>query len=148
MNRHRAQLAASASSAGFVIAAAVVGTANVLAPFERGWWLTAYLFLVGGLAQLLLIRGQDALTAGRREPPASLVWMQWGLWNAGTAIVAVADMAHTSMSVVYAGSMPRIFRLAIDEETLTTSCSRLYAIRARRAISDGSSGSCVRWRRG
>ena len=61
MSRDRAQRAASASSAAFVIGAAVVGTANMQAPFERGWWLTAYLFLVGGLAQLLLIRGQDTL---------------------------------------------------------------------------------------
>ena len=67
---------------------------NAVAPFERGWWLTAYLFLVGGLAQLLLIRGQEVLTAGPREPPASLIWMQWGLWNVGTATVAVADMAQ------------------------------------------------------
>ena len=68
VSRDHAQLAASASSAAFVIAAAVVGTANLQAPFERGWWLTAYLFLVGGLAQLLLIRGQDALTAAPSRP--------------------------------------------------------------------------------
>ena len=47
VRRDRARLAASASSAVFVIAAAAVGTANLAAPFERGWWLTAYLFLVG-----------------------------------------------------------------------------------------------------
>jgi hypothetical protein len=50
---------------------------NVVEPFELGWWLTPYLFLVGGVAQLLLIRGQDALTAGAREPPASLARAQW-----------------------------------------------------------------------
>ena len=79
MSRDRTQRAASASSASFVIGAAVVGTANMQAPFERGWWLTAYLFLVGGLAQLLLIRGQHALTTRPREPQASLLWAQWGL---------------------------------------------------------------------
>lgn len=112
MSRHRARLAASASSAAFVIAAAAVGMANVVEPFERGWWLTAYLFLVGGLAQLFLTRGQDAVTAGPREPPASLVWMQWGLWNAGTAIVAVADMAQV-MAGVDAGSVALLLALVL-----------------------------------
>ena len=85
---------------------------NAVAPFERGWWLTAYLFLVGGLAQLLLIRGQDVLTAGPREPPASLIWVQWGLWNTGTAIVAVADMAQI-MAGVDAGSVALLLALVL-----------------------------------
>jgi hypothetical protein len=86
--------------------------ANAVEPFERGWWLAAYLFLVGGLAQLLLIRGQDALTAGPREPPWSLVWAQWALWNAGTAIVAVADMAQV-MAGVDAGSVALLLALVL-----------------------------------
>jgi hypothetical protein len=72
----RARLASSVSGVAFSIAAVVTGTASVLAPFERGWWLTAYLFLVGGLAQLLLSHGQDALASGPREPPAGLLWAQ------------------------------------------------------------------------
>jgi hypothetical protein len=96
VSRHRARLAASASSAGFVIAAATVGMANVVAPFERGWWLTAYLFLVGGLAQLLLIRGQEALTASPPEPPT----------------VAVADIAQV-MEGVDAGSVALLLALAL-----------------------------------
>jgi hypothetical protein len=112
VSRHRARLAASASSAAFVIAAAIVGTANLVAPFERGWWLTAYLFLVGGLAQLLLIRGQEALTASPPEPPAPLVWMQWALWNVGTATVAVADIAQV-MEGVDAGSVALLLALVL-----------------------------------
>jgi len=112
VSRDRIRLTASASSAAFVIAAAVVGTANVVAPFERGWWLTSYLFLVGGLAQLLLMRGQEALTTGPREPPASLAWAQWGLWNAGAAIVAVADMAQV-MAGVDAGSVLLLLALVL-----------------------------------
>jgi hypothetical protein len=108
----RAQGAASASSAAFVIGAAVVGAANVAAPFERGWWLTAYLFLVGGLAQLLLVRGQDALTTGPHHPSAFLAWAQWGLWNTGTAIVAVADMAQV-MAAVDAGSVALLIALVL-----------------------------------
>jgi len=99
VSRHHAQVAASAGSAVFVIAAAVVGTANLQMPFERGWWLTAYLFLVGGLAQLLLARGQDALTTAPHAPSAAHVWAQWALWNTGTAVVAVAEMAQVMPAV-------------------------------------------------
>ena len=112
VTRDRAQGAASASSAAFVIGAAVFGAANVVAPFERGWWLTAYLFLVGGLAQLLLVRGQEALTTGPHHPSAFLVWAQWGLWNLGTAIVAVADMAQV-MAAVDAGSVVLLVALVL-----------------------------------
>jgi hypothetical protein len=112
VTKERAQAAAGASSAAFVIGATVVGTANLVAPFERGWWLTAYLFLVGGLAQLLLVRGQEALTTGPQHPSAVLVWAQWGLWNMGTAIVAVADMAQV-MAAVDAGSIALLIALAL-----------------------------------
>jgi hypothetical protein len=103
---------ASATSAAFVIAAVVVGAANVVSPFERGWWLTAYLFLVGGLAQLLLVRGQEALTTGPHHPSAFLVWVQWGLWNLGTAVVAVADMAQV-MAAVDVGSVVLLVALVL-----------------------------------
>jgi hypothetical protein len=108
----RVEVPASATSAAFVIAAAVVGAANVASPFERGWWLTAYLFLVGGLAQLLLVRGQEALTTGPHHPSASLVWAQWSLWNTGTAIVAVGDMAQV-MAAVDAGSVALLTALVL-----------------------------------
>jgi hypothetical protein len=112
VSHRRVRLAASASSAAFVIAAAAIGTGNLMAPFERGWWLTAYLFLVGGLAQLLLIRGQEALTANAPEPPAPLLWTQWALWNVGTATVAVADMAQV-MEGVDAGSVALLLALVL-----------------------------------
>jgi len=108
----RAHLAASISSAVFAIAAVAVGSANVLVPFDRGWWLTAYLFLVGGVSQLLLSRGQDALTTRRGEPPPALLWTQWALWNAGTAIVAMADMAQ-AMAGVDVGSIALLVALLL-----------------------------------
>jgi hypothetical protein len=43
--------------------------------------------------------------------------------------------------------MSHIFRLAIDEETLTDELFALSAIRARRAISAASWGNCARSRR-
>ena len=112
VSRRHAQVAVSAGSAVFVAAAAVVGTANLLVPFERGWWLTAYLFLVGGLAQLLLARGQDALTAAPHVPSGAHVWAQWALWNTGTAVVAVADMARV-MPAVDVGSAALLIALLL-----------------------------------
>ena len=112
MSSDRARLASSLSGVAFSIAAAVAGTASVLAPFERGRWLTAYLFLVGGLAQLLLSQGQDALASGTRQPPTALLWAQWGLWNAGTATVAVTDMAQV-MAGVAVGSATMLVALLL-----------------------------------
>jgi hypothetical protein len=112
VSRDRAQLAVTVSSAAFAIAAMVAGAANVLAPFERGWWLTAYLLLVGGLSPMLLSRGQNALATRRGEPPAALLWMQWALWNAGTGTVALADMAQT-MAGVDAGGVALLVALLL-----------------------------------
>ena len=112
MSTRHAQVAVSAGSAAFVIAAAVVATANLLMPFERGWWLAAYLFLVGGLAQLLLARGQDALTAAPHAPSGAHVWAQWALWNTGTAIVAIADMAQ-AMPALDVGSAALLVALLL-----------------------------------
>jgi hypothetical protein len=103
VSRDRAQLVVTVSSAAFAIGAVVAGAANVLAPYERGWWLSAYLLLVGGLSQLLLSRGQNALANRRGEPPAVLLWTQWALWNAGTATVALSDMTQTVVGVEVGG---------------------------------------------
>ena len=130
MTRHHAQVAASAGSAVFVIAAAVVGTANLVLPFERGWWLTAYLFLVGGLAQLLLARGQDALTASPHAPSGVHVWAQWALWNVGAAVVAAGDMAQV-MPAVDVGSAALLIALL------------LYQVGARRGEPKSGRPACA-----
>jgi hypothetical protein len=91
--------------AGFLAAAVVAAVVRVAAPFDKGWWLVAYLALVGGVAQPLLGSGLAALAEraeaggpGRRETLAQLV-----LWNAGTVVVAVADLAESGPGVL-AGS--------------------------------------------
>jgi hypothetical protein len=102
------------AAAGFVAAAGVVGGLNAASPFERGWWLASYLFLVGGLSQVLLGGGQYMVAAGRHAalPAHGLSWAQLVLWNIGTATVAVADMARV-MPGVAAGSAILIVSLAL-----------------------------------
>jgi hypothetical protein len=98
----------------FLIVATGIAAANVSAPVSapgsvpvaRGWWLVAYLGLVGGVAQLLLgpglialARHTDAAMPGLRHAVAELV-----LWNVGTAVVALADLA-AAPEVVLGGSV-------------------------------------------
>jgi hypothetical protein len=87
-------------AATYLLLAVGVAILQSTAPFARGWWLVAYLILVGGLSQLLLAGGLLAL-AGRStaRPP----WAGVLLWNAGTVCVAVADLAEKPVGVL-AGS--------------------------------------------
>lgn len=74
-----------AAAACFVIAGIAVAAVRAVVPFAHGWWLVAYLVLVGGLAQALL---------GEGAPRASSAVTRWqlGLWNSGTVAVAVFDV--------------------------------------------------------
>jgi hypothetical protein len=82
----------------------VAAAARAIEPFAHGIWLTAYLFLVGFLAQLLLRRGQamvlGASPADANAPPISA---QAILWNAGVVAVPlgvlVARAGETRRSV-------------------------------------------------
>jgi hypothetical protein len=103
-----------AAGAGFLVAAVVVAALNAASPFERGWWLASYLFLVGGVSQVLLGGGQYVVAAGRHAalPARRRSWTQLALWNIGTAVVAVADMARV-MPGVAAGSAILMGALAL-----------------------------------
>lgn len=70
-----------------IVAGGLVAAVNSPAPFEHGSWLAAYLVLVGGVSQLALGAGPLILPAPRRS--TRLAHAQLGLWNAGTATVAV-----------------------------------------------------------
>ena len=91
----------------FVGAAAVVAAVHVATPIARGWWLVAYLTLVGGIAQLLLFAGLAALTrrSGARVPGADVMRTRIVLWNAGTLIVAVMDLVELQVGVVIGGGV-------------------------------------------
>jgi hypothetical protein len=98
----------------FLLAAAGVAAARIATPFDKGWWLVAYLGLVGGVAQLLLGSGLGALAgrAGAREPARRVTLAQFGLWNAGTLTVAVADLVEAPAAVL-AGSVLLLVALAL-----------------------------------
>jgi hypothetical protein len=89
-------------AAAFVGAAAAVAAVHVATPITRGWWLVAYLTLVGGLSQLLLFAGLVALASrsGARMPGAAVMKTRVVLWNAGTLIVAGMDLVELHAGVV------------------------------------------------
>lgn len=89
----------------FLVAAAALAVVRATTPIDRGWWLVAYLSLVGGVSQLMLGPGLIAL-AGRRAAPAPgerALLARLVLWNAGTVLVAAANLAG-AMAGVLAGS--------------------------------------------
>jgi len=86
----------------FAVAAGIVAVANAVVPFAHGWWLVAFLALVGGLSQSLLGRGLSVLVArtGARRTVESTTWAQLALWNVGVVFVAMADLAAAPAGVL------------------------------------------------
>jgi hypothetical protein len=86
----------------FAGAAGIIAVAVTLAPIDKGWWLVAYLALVGGLSQSLLGTGLSflAIRTGARRPAESTTWSQVALWNMGVVMVAVADLTAVSVGVL------------------------------------------------
>lgn len=91
--------------AAYLAAAGLVAAVHATTPITRGWWLVAFLSLVGGVSQLLLGPGLLALSrrSGARVPDARATGAQLLFWNLGTVTVAAADLAP-SMAGVVAGS--------------------------------------------
>jgi hypothetical protein len=98
----------------FLIAAAVTAIINSRTPFAHGWWLAAYLGLVGGVAQLLLGPGLIAIAnrASVSVPVLRYSVAEFALWNVGTLIVAVADLAAAPGGVLI-GSVLLVVALAL-----------------------------------
>lgn len=101
-------------ASAFFVAAGAVAVVQATAPFTRGWWLVAYLTLVGGVSQLLLGSGQTALArrSAARVPGVSASRAQLVLWNAGTVTVAIADLTEVPAGVL-AGSLALYAALAL-----------------------------------
>jgi hypothetical protein len=87
-------------------AAAAVAIVQSASPFARGWWLVAYLFLVGAVSQILLGNGLLALArrSAARASGTNAARGQLVLWNVGTVTVAVADLKEVP-GVLLAGSV-------------------------------------------
>lgn len=116
--RRPSETAFAGAATAFLGAAAVVTAVQLAAPITRGWWLVAYLALVGGVAQALLGNGQLALVArtagaGTRAGPDGRWWVApWVLWNAGTITVAATDLAGSAAGVL-AGSAALLVALGL-----------------------------------
>lgn len=120
--------ASRGSALAFLVAAAVVAVWRADTPFAHGWWLVAYLALVGGWAQLLLAPGREWIAARIGATLPSARWRRWeiGLWNTGTLAVP-AGVLTASPSAVLAGSVLLLAALALHAAGL-----RRTALRARR----------------
>lgn len=94
-------------AAAYLAAGAVVAVVHSLSPLTRGWWLVAFLSLVGSVSQLLLGLGLVALRR-RKSAPRGLrrtAWTELVLWNSGTAVVAIADLASSLEGVIGGGML-------------------------------------------
>ena len=80
----------------YLLAGAGVAAARATTPFAHGWWLVAYLVLVGGAAQLLLGLGALHLLRPATEA-AGGAGSRTGLalWNAGVPLVPVGVLTGT-----------------------------------------------------
>ncbi len=98
----------------FLVAAAALTAVRLTRPIDRGWWLVAYLSLVGGVSQQLLGPGLLALARARQAPApeGSALVTRLVLWNAGTLLVAAANMVGVMPGVV-AGSVILLTALAL-----------------------------------
>jgi hypothetical protein len=101
-------------SGAFLLAGALGVVVNTASPFQHGWWLVAYLSLVGGLSQLLLGAGLYVLAERTQSPtpPDRLLLAQVGLWSLGTAAVAAGDLAGRRL-VLLLGSTLLLIDLAL-----------------------------------
>lgn len=91
----------------YLVAAVVVAIVHSTTPVTRGWWLVAFLSLVGGVSQLLLGPGLTALIrrSGARAPDRRAGRAELVLWNGGTATVAIADLAPSMVGVLVGSAL-------------------------------------------
>lgn len=102
----------------YLAAAVVIAAVHVNSPVTRGWWLFAFVSLVGGLSQLLLGPGLLAISSrsGAPAPPRRMLTAELVLWNAGTALVAVADLAPSFTGIVTGGMLLGLALLLLNAD--------------------------------
>jgi hypothetical protein len=117
----------------FTVGAVAVALARSQQPFDHGWWLVAYLVLVGGLSQFILGAGQLALGAAFATVPAGqrLLAGELVLWNLGAVLVPVGVFAGAP-GVVALGSAVLLAALALF--AAATGIPRLRPAGARRPL--------------
>jgi hypothetical protein len=123
----------------FTLAAAAAAVVRSGQSFEHGWWLVAFLGLVGGLSQVVLVGGQRALAdcPVPTRPAGRVLVAELVLWTLGTVLVPVGVFAGAP-AVVAVGSVALLAALALFAAATRTPPgrgpddhrSRLYAYRA------------------
>jgi hypothetical protein len=116
-------------------------------PFDHGWWLVAFLALVGGLSQVTLSGGQRALAGcpAPTRPAGRVLVAELVLWNLGTVVVPVGVFAGAP-AVVAVGSVALLTALALfaaatrapPDRSPHDHRSKLYAYRAVIILLTGS----------
>lgn len=103
-----------ALAVAFGCAAAIGAAVRLSNQYAHGWWLVAYLLLVGAVAQLLVAPG-GTWVARRLGAPTPLERHRWwglGLWNLGTVLVPIGVFTDRA-SPVLAGSALLLASLAL-----------------------------------
>jgi hypothetical protein len=118
----------TAPAAAFALAAVAAALARSQESFEHGWWLVAFLVLVGALSQLLLGGGQQALRAklGAAPQRRRALAAELALWNLGVVLVAAGVFTGIA-EVVAAGSVLLLAALALF--AAATSAARARHVR-------------------
>ena len=129
----------------FTLAAAMVAAARSQQPFDHGWWLVAYLLLVGGLSQLIFGAGQFALGAASARP--RVLAGELVFWNLGALLVPVGVFAGAPV-VVAIGSIVLLAALALFAAATNVQSRRrardhLFWLYAYRAVVIFLAGSVV-----
>lgn len=102
---------AFAATGGLAIAFALVLVRGAVpAPAAEGGWLAAYLFLIAGVAQIVLGAGQAWVAAA--PPPFEWVAIEWGALNLGNVGI-VAGSLLGSFWIVLAGTAAFVCALAL-----------------------------------
>lgn len=86
----------------FLTAAAAIAIVQGIAPIDSGWWLVAFLGLVGGVSQWLLGAGLAGVALRAEALPGrdTCDRVRVALWNLGALVVAVMDLADSAVGVL------------------------------------------------
>ncbi len=103
------------AAAGSVVAGGLISAMSGPLGWQHGPWAAAYLVLVGGVAQAVLIVGRLVLTPEGSEHTGwigSAIWPYCGLWNLATLLVIGGTLA-SSFALVLIGSFGLLTVLAV-----------------------------------
>lgn len=97
----RPALPFAALGASYVVLGGLVAAVGYSADWDRAAWASAFLVLVGGVAQVVLGGGAVALAAA--QPPRKGFLLRIALWNIGTLVVLAGGLAEQVVVVAIGG---------------------------------------------